>query len=77
MELETALAVVLRKKRTECGLSQEELAHLCDVDRTYISLLERQKRKPTLNVIFKICDTLKIQPSEFIKEIEKILQFEQ
>ena len=76
MELETALAVVLRKRRTECGLSQEELAHLCDVDRTYISLLERQKRKPTLNVIFKICETLKIQPSEFIKEIEKMLQFE-
>ena len=76
MELETALAVVLRKRRTECGLSQEELAHLCDVDRTYVSLLERQKRKPTLNVIFKICETLKIQPSEFIKEIEKMLQFE-
>lgn len=77
MSLEAALAIILRKRRTEYGLSQEELAYMCDVDRTYISLLERQKRKPTLNVIFKICNTLEIQPSDFIKEIEQLLQFEQ
>lgn len=76
MNLEAALAIVLRKRRTEYGLSQEELAYMCDVDRTYISLLERQKRKPTLNVLFKICKTLEIQPSDFIKEIEQLLQFE-
>lgn len=76
MNLETALAIILRKKRIENGFSQEELAHMCDVDRTYISLLERQKRKPTLNVIFKICETLNIQPSDFIKEIEECIHKE-
>ena len=69
-------SVVLKRKRTECGLSQEELAYMCDVDRTYISLLERKKRKPTLNVLFKICETLNIKPSNFIKEIEECLHKE-
>lgn len=74
MELENALATVLRNNRIIVGLSQEELAHRCDLDRTYISLLERGKRKPTLNVIFKICLNLNIKSSEFIKQIEEILE---
>lgn len=74
MNLKTALAIVLRNKRIECGLTQEELAHQCNVDRTYISMLERKKRKPTLNVIFKLCETLKILPSDFLKEIEELMK---
>lgn len=73
LELEYALAIVLKKNRIKSGYSQEELAHRCNVDRTYISLLERQKRKPTLNVIFKICETLNISPSNFVEEIEIIM----
>jgi transcriptional regulator with XRE-family HTH domain len=67
------LAIVLRDKRLASGLSQEELAHLCNIDRTYISLIERKKRKPTLNILFKVCEALKVSPSEFLKEVEKIL----
>jgi len=50
------------------------LAHRCEIDRTYISLLEREKRKPTLNVLFKICENLKIKPSDFISEVEKTIE---
>lgn len=74
MELDAALAIVLRKKRNEAGFSQEELAHLCNIDRTYISMLERKKRKPTINIIFKICVSLHIKPSDFIAEIEALMQ---
>lgn len=74
MELETALATALRNNRITAGFSQEELAHRCDLDRTYISLLERSKRKPTLNVVFKICSNLNIKSSEFVKQIEEILE---
>ena len=74
MELEKAIAIVLKRNRLNSKLSQEELAHRCEIDRTYISLLEREKRKPTLNVLFKICENLKIKPSDFISEIEKTME---
>lgn len=74
MLLEEALAIVLKEYRTKNNLSQEELADNCDLDRTYISLLERGKRKPTLSVIFNICNSLKVKPSVFIAKIEILLK---
>jgi len=69
--LETKLGVILRTLRLEKGLSQEELAIDSGLDRTYISLLERGLRKPTLSTIFKIADVLKVPPSSIVKELEK------
>ena len=73
MLLEEALALVLKEYRLKNNLSQEELAHKCDLDRTYISLLERGKRKPTISVIFNICNSLNVTPSIFISEVEKLV----
>jgi len=70
LNLEEALSTVLCKRRKEAGLSQEELAYRSGIDRTYISMIERGKRKPTINILFKICDALHIKPSVFIDEIE-------
>jgi transcriptional regulator with XRE-family HTH domain len=64
-------AKVLRRQREKKKLSQEKLAELCDLDRTYISLLERGLRQPTLTTIFRISKSLDIIPSKFIEEIEK------
>ncbi len=74
MTLENALAITLRNRRIKCGLSQEDLAHKCNVDRTYISMIERQKRNPTLNIIFRICKSLDIKASDFISSIEKAME---
>ncbi|CAB1245813.1 helix-turn-helix domain-containing protein [Clostridium sp. MT-14] len=74
MTLENALAITLRNRRIKCGLSQEDLAHECNVDRTYISMIERQKRNPTLNIIFRICKSLDIKASDFISSIEKAME---
>lgn len=46
----------------EKGLSQEDLAHLCELDRTYISGIERGKRNLSLINIFKIANALDVQP---------------
>jgi len=61
----------LRKARLKAGLSQEELAVQAGVHRTYISLLERNKKSPTLNVLFRICDALNVSPSRLIARVEK------
>jgi transcriptional regulator with XRE-family HTH domain len=62
---------ILQEKRQEKGLSQEQLAQICSLDRTYISLLERGLRQPTLNTLFSISKGLNINPSVFIKLIEE------
>ena len=61
----------IRRARIDAGLTQEQLAFDCKLDRTYISLLEREKRSPTIKVLFKICRVLKIRPSTLVARIEK------
>ena len=70
MNISEALSLVLKYNRHKVGFSQEELAYKCNLDRTYISLLERGKRNPTLNVIFSISSALNLTTSEFVKQIE-------
>jgi transcriptional regulator with XRE-family HTH domain len=40
--------------------SQEDFAHRANLDRTYVSGIERGRRNPTLDVIHKLADTLGI-----------------
>ena len=51
----------LRKKT---GLSQEQFAYKCGVDRTYIGIIERGEKSATLNTIAKIADAFGITKSE-------------
>lgn len=73
MNIETIFGKVLRKLREEKKISQEQLAHLSELDRTYISLLERGKRRPTINTLFALSQPLGLKPSEFLWEMEKEL----
>lgn len=61
---------VLRELRENKKLSQEKLAEFCDLDRTYISLLERGLRQPTLTTLFKLSDALNIKPSELVEMVD-------
>lgn len=48
----------LRLARQKAGISQEALADLADVDRTYVSGIERGKRNPTITILAKFADAL-------------------
>lgn len=61
---------VLREMRDENQISQEKLAEYCDLDLTYISLLERGLRQPTITTIFKLAKALNISPSTLIEKVE-------
>lgn len=74
MEISEAFGQVLRKNRKAANLSQEQLALQCDLDRTYIGLLERAQRQPSISTIFAICKVLELQPHQLIKEIEELLK---
>lgn len=69
-KLENIFGQVLKNLRLESGYSQEKLALDCELDRTYISMLERGKRQPTLKTIFTLCEKLNCSPSEMVKHVE-------
>lgn len=50
--------------RKIAGYSQEQFAFKCGVDRTYVGVVERGEKSPTLNTIDKIANALGITKSE-------------
>lgn len=55
----------VRTLRLAKGLSQEELAHQCSLDRSYIGGVERGERNVSLVNIHKIADALGLSPAAF------------
>jgi len=55
----------VRKYRLEQNLSQEKLAEIAGVHRTYIGSVERGERNITINVMEKICNALQRSILEF------------
>ena len=54
----------VRDIRVKKGLSQEGLAEICELDRSYIGGVERGERNISLVNIMKIADGLEISPRE-------------
>lgn len=52
----------VRELRQRAGISQEELADLAELDRSYIGGVERGKRNISLVNIHKIARALKVRP---------------
>ncbi len=60
------LAENVRRRRQEVGMSQEALALSAEVDRTYISQIERGIGNPSLLILCKICDVLGNEPADLL-----------
>ncbi len=69
MEIRETFARNLRSLREYRQVPQEELAHLADLDRTYVSSLERCVNSPTLDVVDKIAKALNVLPYELLMPI--------
>ena len=59
----------LRSYRSAAGISQEELAEKVDLDRTYISLLERGQRNPSLQCMLNLSQALNIPLSKLCEAL--------
>jgi transcriptional regulator with XRE-family HTH domain len=60
----------LRKAREDADLTQEKLSFAAQIDRTYISQLENNKKSPTVDVLFRLCDALCISASGLLARVE-------
>jgi transcriptional regulator with XRE-family HTH domain len=65
---------VLRDQRRISGLSQEALALTAEVDRTFVSQMERGIRQPTLTTLWKLAEALSIRPSVFVQRMERSIR---
>lgn len=61
----------LKRHRKLKRYTQEELAIEADLDRTYISMLERGLRKPSLEVAMKLAKVLKINSTQMVEEVDR------
>ena len=68
-----AFGKVLKAKREEAGLSQEQLAFSIDSHFTHISRLENGHKQPTLTMIYKLSNVLKINPDQLLLDLSKAL----
>jgi transcriptional regulator with XRE-family HTH domain len=51
----------IKESRLSAGLSQEALAHVARVDRTYVSQLERGVANPSLKILYRIFKVLETE----------------
>lgn len=65
-----AFAKVLKRKRREAGLSQEELAFRSELSPSYISLLETANRQPTLTVLAELANCLGVGLPNLLAEVK-------
>lgn len=61
----------IRQARLAAGLSQEQLALRAGVDRTYVSMLEREIHSPTVDTLFALCRVLGVRPSQIMSRVEQ------
>jgi transcriptional regulator with XRE-family HTH domain len=62
---------VIKAVRERQGMTQEKLAELAEIDRTYVSMIERGKRHPTLEVASRMASALSMKLSEVIRRAER------
>ena len=62
-----AFGEVLRERRKSLGMTQDALAEKADLERTFISFLERGERQPTLTTMVSLADALQVRPEELVR----------
>ena len=67
-QLRTTLGSNVRRLRGERGLSQEQLAFDAEIDRTYVSQIERAVINPSLLVLYRVGKVLGVSVPELLTE---------
>jgi len=72
-KIQISFGKILRKYRLERQLSQERLAELAGLDRTYISQIERGLKSPSIKALISLSQALQVKAHLLISEVENEL----
>ena len=68
-----AFSAVLKARRLQLGLTQEDLAGIVDLDRPYITMLEAGRKQPTLSVLWRIAAGLQLSAGDLATRVDEQL----
>jgi len=74
LELSKILGDRIRKLREERNISQQNLAELCNVEKSNMARIEAGRTNPTLHTMFKISSSLKITLAELVDFDIKVIE---
>lgn len=61
----------LRVARLAAHWTQEKLAEEAEISRNYVSLLELNRKSPTVDVLFAVCEALGVSTADLIRRVER------
>jgi transcriptional regulator with XRE-family HTH domain len=67
-----AFGRAVRERRSELDLSQEDLGFRAEIDRTYVSGVERGVRNVTLRVVLRLSTALGVDPADLLADVRAI-----
>lgn len=70
MSLAITFGRVLRRLRKQADLTQEELGFQANLERNFISLLERGQRQPTLTTLVRLAGPLRCSAAHLVALVE-------
>jgi transcriptional regulator with XRE-family HTH domain len=70
-ELRAALGQVIRAERTKRGLTQQQLAEKSGLHYTYVSMLERGQRNPSIEIVAALGQALGVEGSSLLRKAER------
>lgn len=71
VEILQAFGLAVASRRRELGLSQEGLAELSGLHRTYVGSVERGERNPALKTIVKLAVALGVDPADLVRRVDQ------
>jgi transcriptional regulator with XRE-family HTH domain len=69
-DLKKSFGKVIKQLREEGGMSQQEVADMAEIDRTYLSDLERGLYNPSLSVVYQLAEIFKMSAYELVKKVD-------
>jgi len=72
-EVASVVGGVIKELRLAAGVSQEGLAYMANVERSYCGRIERGESQPTLFVVLKIASALGMEGFALVEQVERRL----
>lgn len=70
-DLKEAISWNIKKYRKAKDISQEKLALISGIDRSYMSEIERCLANPSIEALLRISNALEVTPEDLVKTVKK------